>query len=222
MKGKWYNHYQIKHVIAIYLKQNLLQWSASHIKNDYNYMKKKSLPYKIELSRTNKRKNLEGIHSIDEKEIEYENEKNDLNSSNHSNIILPFIHSVNFEHRPNCNSSKKLVINSDKSKNLFIRERKANNIRLHQNLKFYNTNYLDKLNANITINNSELLNNNLQIYSPKYNNNYNLRIPYKPWESNEIINKSSSSFKLKNEKENRNRNLFFLINQKNKNKIKEE
>jgi hypothetical protein len=195
-----------------------------YIKNDYSYMKKNSLPYKIELSRANKRKNLEEIHSIDEKENEYENEneKNDLNNSNHSNIILPLIHSVNFEHKPNCNSSKKLVIKTDKSKNSFTRERKPNNIRLHQNLKCYNTNYLDKLNANITINNSELLNNNFQIFPPKYNNNYHLRVQYKPIESNEIINKSSSSFKIKNDKESQNRNLFLLINQKNKNIIKDE
>ena len=187
-------------------------------------MKKNSLPYKIELSRASKRKNLEGIQSIDEKDNEYENEneKNDLNNSNHSNIILPLIHSVNFEHKPSCNSSKKLVIRTDKSKNSFTRERKANNIRLHQNLKCYNTNYLDKLNANITINNSELLNNNYQVFSPKYNNNYNLRVSYKPIECNEIINKSSSSFKIKSEKENQNKNLFFLINQKNKNIIKDE
>ena len=145
-----------------------------------------------------------------------------MNIPNHSNIILPLIHSVNFEHKPNCNSSKKLVIRTDKSKNSFTRERKANSIRLHQNLKCYNTNYLDKLNANITINNSELLNNNFQVFSPKYNNNYNLRVSYKPVENNEIINKSSSSFKIKTDKENQNKNLFFLINQKNKNKIKDE
>ena len=197
-----------------------------YIKNDYSYMKKNSLPYKIELSRANKRKNLEGIHSIDEKENEHENEseneKNDFNNPNHSNIILPLIRSVNFEHKPNSNSSKKLVIRTDKSKNSLIRERKANKLRLHQNLKCYNTNYLDKLNANITINNSELLNNNFQVFSPKYNNNYNLRVSYKPGESNEVINKSSSSFKIKNDKESQNKNLFFLINQKNKNKIKEE
>jgi hypothetical protein len=187
-------------------------------------MKKNSLPYKIELSRANKRKNLEGIHSIDEKENEYENEneKNDFNNPNHSNIILPLIRSVNFEHKQNCNSSKKLVIRTDKSKNSLIRERKANKLRLHQNLKCYNTNYLDKLNSNITINNSELLNNNFQVFSPKYNNNYNLRVSYKPIECNEIINKSSSSFKIKSEKENQNKNLFFLINQKNKNIIKDE
>lgn len=98
-----------------------------YIKNDYSYMKKNSLPYKIELSRASKRKNLEGIQSIDEKDNEYENEneKNDLNNSNHSNIILPLIHSVNFEHKPSCNSSKKLVIRTDKSKNSFTKGKKS-------------------------------------------------------------------------------------------------
>ena len=173
-----------------------------YIKNDYSYMKKNSLPYKIELSRSLQKKNIEEIYSIDE--TDKENEKN-----NHNNkIVLPLINNNNLEHNLDLNSSKKLFLRNGKNKKSYVCQRKNYNLGQYNNNNinsYNNTNYVAKSNDNMSINNSDL-NKDFHLSTPKYNNS-NLKFGIKPYESNGFINKNSSPFKVKNN---------YILNKENK------
>ena len=166
-----------------------------YIKNDYSYMKKNSLPYKIELSRSAKKKTLEDNYIINEEENE--NEKN-------NKIFLTLINNNknennNLENTSDIKSSKKFLGRTGKIKKSYINQRKNYNINLlnnnYNNNIYNNTHYLSKFNDNITINNSEL--NNLQISTPKYNNS-NLKFSRKHSESNDFLSNRSPTFRIKN------------------------
>ena len=173
-----------------------------YVKNDYSYMKKNSLPYKIELSRSAKKKNYENNLIIDENE----NEKNNYYNSK---IILPLINNKknsNLEYSSDIYSSKKVLGRSSKCKKSYIVKRKNCNINLFTNNFNNNTYYLSNLKDNITLNNSEI--NNLQISSPKYKN-YNFQFIPKHSESNDLISKNSSPLINKfSNKDNKYLNLF--------------
>ena len=177
-----------------------------YVKNDYSYMKKNSLPYKIELSRSAKKKNYENNLIIDENENENENEKNNYYNSK---IILPLINNKknsNLEYSSDIYSSKKVLGRSSKCKKSYIVKRKNCNINLFTNNFNNNTYYLSNLKDNITLNNSEI--NNLQISSPKYKN-YNFQFIPKHSESNDLISKNSSPLINKfSNKDNKYLNLF--------------
>ena len=166
-----------------------------YIKNDYSYMKKNSLPYKIELSRSSKKKTLEDNYIINEEENE--NEKN-------NKIFLPLINNNknennNLENSSDIKSSQKFLRRTGKIKKSYINQRKNYNINLlnnnYNNNIYNNTHYLSKFNDNITINNSEL--NNLQISTPKYSNS-NLKFSRKHSESNDFLSNRSPTFRIKN------------------------
>ena len=166
-----------------------------YIKNDYSYMKKNSLPYKIELSRSAKKKTLEDNYIINEEENE--NEKN-------NKIFLPLINNNknennNLENSSDIKSSQKFLRRTGKIKKSYINQRKNYNINLlnnnYNNNIYNNTHYLSKFNDNITINNSEL--NNLQISTPKYSNS-NLKFSRKHSESNDFLSNRSPTFRIKN------------------------
>ena len=177
-----------------------------YVKNDYSYMKKNSLPYKIELSRSAKKKNYENNLIIDENENENENEKNNYYNSK---IILPLINNKknsNLEYSSDIYSSKKVLGRSSKCKKSYIVKRKNCNINLFNNNFNNNTYYLSNLKDNITLNNSEI--NNLQISSPKYKN-YNFHFIPKHSESNDLISKNSSPLINKfSNKDNKYLNVF--------------
>ena len=168
-----------------------------YIKNDYSYMKKNSLPYKIELSRSLHKKNAEDFSSINE--TGNENEKN---NSNHK-IFLPLINKNNnysknynnsVEHNSDKYLGKKLFLRDGKNKKSYICQRK--NYNLNHNTNNHNiTNYATKSNDNITINNSEL-NREIHLLTPKYNKT-KIKYCIKPYESNDFINKNVSSLKIK-------------------------
>ena len=169
-----------------------------YIKNDYSYMKKNSLPYKIELSRSAKKKDF--IYNINEKkEKDNENEKNDYNNK----IILPLISNKssnnNLDFNYDINSDKIFLGRDGKNKMLHAGQRKSFSISLFNNNIYNKTHYLaksnDNSNDNITINNGEI--NNYQI-SGFNNKNTKIKLGYKFSDSNDITNKSISPFKLKN------------------------
>ena len=193
-----------------------------YIKNDYSYMKKNSLPYKIELSRSSKKKKLKEIYSIDEKENENEMEK--INNSHDSKFILPIINCNYLEQSTKSSSSKKIMLNNGRNKKPYIGQRQEfYNSSNYNNLKSNNTNYIPKENINITINNSDSLNYNSNfIPNSKYIQHSNLKYLLRS-NDHEIINKSSSSNKIKIIKENlkENKNIF-SVNKKNKIKLKDE
>ena len=178
-----------------------------YIKNDYSYMKKNSLPYKIELSRSEKKKHLEKIKTIEEKEneYEYENEKNNINNSNNSNsnnkIILPLI--INKNNRNNLENSDSKIFNgrSGKIKKSYVNQRGKYSINLFNNNisnnNFCNsTNYV--FNSSKTINNSKL--NNIVLSSKNcFISNLNLKLSQKNIETGDLI-KSQYNFKKKIQK----------------------
>ena len=178
-----------------------------YIKNDYSYMKKNSLPYKIELSRSEKKKHLEKIKTIEEKEneYEYENEKNNINNSNNSNsnnkIILPLI--LNKNNRNNLENSDSKIFNgrSGKIKKSYVNQRGKYSINLFNNNisnnNFCNsTNYV--FNSSKTINNSKL--NNIVLSSKNcFISNLNLKLSQKNIETGDLI-KSQYNFKKKIQK----------------------
>ena len=186
-----------------------------YIKNDYSYMKKNSLPYKIELSRSEKKKHLEKIKTIEEKEneYEYENEKNNINNSNNSNsnnkIILPLI--INKNNRNNLENSDSKIFNgrSGKIKKSYINQRGKYSINLFNNNinnnNFCNsTNYV--FNSSKTINNSKT--NNIVLSSKKcFNSNLQKNI-----ETGDLIFKSQYNFKKKNS--NKSKHLISVRNKK--------
>ena len=184
-----------------------------YIKNDYSYMKKNSLPYKIELSRSEKKKHLEKIKTIEEKENEYENEKNNINNSNNNNsnnkIILPLI--INKNNRNNLENSDSKIFNgrSGKIKKSYINHRGKYSINLFNNNinnnNFCNsTNYV--FNSSKTINNSKT--NNIVLSSKKcFNSNLQKNI-----ETGDLIIKSQYNFKKKNS--NKSKHLISLQNKK--------
>ena len=177
-----------------------------YIKNDYSYMKKNSLPYKIELSRSSKKKNFDEINTINEKKDENENEieKSDYQHSHQNKFILPIINKNYYQQSSNSNFDKKIMINHGRNKKPFMSQRDDVDA-IHK----HNINFFSKDNINDIINNSDNLNNNNYISTPRYIHNSNLKNLFKP-NDNESINKSSSSFK----------NLVFLNNKKHKIKIK--
>ena len=190
-----------------------------YIKNDYSYMKKNSLPYKIELSRSEKKKHLEKIKTIEEKEneYEYENEKNNINNSNNSNsnnkIILPLI--INKNNRNNLENSDSKIFNgrSGKIKKSYVNQRGKYSINLfNNNISNYNfcnsTNYV--FNSSKTINNSKL--NNIVLSSKNcFISNLNLKLSQKNIETGDLI-KSQYNFKKKNSKKSK--HLISLQNKK--------
>ena len=190
-----------------------------YIKNDYSYMKKNSLPYKIELSRSEKKKHLEKIKTIEEKEneYEYENEKNNINNSNNSNsnnkIILPLI--INKNNRNNLENSDSKIFNgrSGKIKKSYVNQRGKYSINLFNNNisnnNFCNsTNYV--FNSSKTINNSKL--NNIVLSSKNcFISNLNLKLSQKNIETGDLI-KSQYNFKKKNSKKSK--HLISLQNKK--------
>ncbi len=186
-----------------------------YIKNDYSYMKKNSLPYKIELSRSAKKK--EGIYSINEKENEKDNENENEKNNFNNKIILPLISTKNssnnnFDYNVDINSEKNFFGRNGKSKKSYIGQRKNYNISLFNNNYYNKTHYKAKSNDNITINNCEM--NNLQISASK-NNNSKLKMTYKYSETNDMINKNTSPFQTKKNKIIKdNKNLVLSLNKK--------
>ena len=183
-----------------------------YIKNDYSYMKKNSLPYKIELSRSAKKKDF--IYSINEKkEKNYENEKNDYNNK----VILPLISNKSSSNNNlDCNydiNSDKIFLGRDaKIKKSYVGHRKSFSISLFNNNNIYNkTHYLAKSNDNsndiITINNNEL--NNFQV-SGFNSKKTKAKLTYKFSDSNDLINKSISPFKIKNNKNISNKKIILV------------
>ena len=184
-----------------------------YIKNDYSYMKKNSLPYKIELSRSAKKKTLEDNYIINEKENE-----NDKENEKNNKIFLPLInnnnkndnYNNNIENNSNKNSSKKILRLTGKKKSN-INPRKNYNINLLNNNYNYNiynnTHYLSKFNDNITINNSELI--NIQISTSKYNKS-KIKFCRKHSESNDYLPNHSPTFRIKKS----NKSLDFNIKKK--------
>ena len=183
-----------------------------YIKNDYSYMKKNSLPYKIELSRSAKKKDF--IYNINEKkEKNYENEKNDYNNK----VILPLISNKSSSNNNlDCNydiNSDKIFLGRDaKIKKSYVGHRKSFSISLFNNNNIYNkTHYLAKSNDNsndiITINNNEL--NNFQV-SGFNSKKTKAKLTYKFSDSNDLINKSISPFKIKNNKNISNKKIILV------------
>ena len=178
-----------------------------YIKNDYSNMKKNNLPYKIETNRLTRKKTMENIYIINEKE----NEKND---SSNKKIILPLINKINstkinnnLENNSDIKSSREFLGRNYKNKKSYIGQRKNYNINLinnNFNNIYNNTHYKAKFKDNITINSSEL--NNLYISNPKYNNS-KLKFNHKHSESNDYIYNYSPTFKIKNSKKNLDLNL---------------
>ena len=187
-----------------------------YIKNDYSYMKKNSLPYKIQLSRSAKKKDC--IYSINEKkkekQKENENEKNDYNNK----IILPLISNKsttnNLDFNYDINPEKIFLGRDDKIKKSYVGQRKSFSISLFNNNIYNKTHYLSKSNDNsndndnIAINNCEL--NNFQISHFNNKNNTKAKLTYKFSDSNDIINKSISPFKIKNNNINSNKKIVLV------------
>ena len=176
-----------------------------YIKNDYSYMKKNSLPYKIEISRTAKKKSLDKIISIEEKEND--NEKNISNNK----IILPIIENKNNpnNNKENSESLKNFMGRIGKNTKSYIGHRRNYN-------RYNNTHYIEKIKDNMTINNSEF--NNLQISTPKYNN-FKLKFNNRNSESIEYINKNESPVKIQNNNnifKDNNKNVVLKLNKINK------
>ena len=190
-----------------------------YIKNDYSYMKKNSLPYKIEISRTAKKKSLDKIISIEEKVNDNENEKNISNNK----IILPIIENKNNpnNNKENSESLKNFMGRIGKNTKSYIGHRRNYNINLfnnniNNNNRYNNTHYIEKIKDNVTINNSEF--NNLQISIPKYNN-FKLKFNNRNSESIEYINKNESPVKIQNNNnifKDNNKNVVLKLNKINK------
>ena len=179
-----------------------------YIKNDYSYMKKNSLPYKIELSRSLHKKNVDDFSSIIE--TGNENEKN-----NSKKIFLPLINKNNnnsknynrFEHNSDKNLDNRIFIRNGKNKKSYIYQRK--NYNLGHNIYHHNiTNYVAKSNDSISFNNSDL-NRDLHIFTPNFNQT-KINHSIKSYDSNDFVNKNVSSLKIKKN---------YVINKENKNNI---
>ena len=182
-----------------------------YIKNDYSYMKKNSLPYKIELSRSLKKKKNEKKNSIDD----VENIENEKNNNTNNKLILPKI--INNNNNSNISSNNLLENNLDLNigQKLFLRNIKNKRSSIYQNNKLifghnynilniknnhHNTNYLIKSNDNISIHND--LHKDFNILTSKYNNS-NLKFGIKPYKSNDFINNINNNnngecFRIKN------------------------
>ena len=185
-----------------------------YIKNDYSYMKKNSLPYKIELNRSGKKKSLEKIKTVEEKESDNENEKNSIDNSNNINnkkIILPLINNKKCNRYNLDNSESKIFDDrNNKIKKSYIGQRVKLNINLfnnNNNKSCNNTNYF--VNSIETFNNSNL--NNMQFSSSKYNNSI-LKLTQKQFEMGDLLYKSINNYKNKNSYNSK--QLFSFSNRK--------